>query len=426
MKQPEIKNTSIPGEDDIFRSEMANGITFLSRKNFNSPSVYISGYLPAGSLNDPDDLLGLAKFSALMLTRSTLNRSFQDIHNALESCGASLGFNAGVHTCQFSGRCLAEDLPLLLDILSDSLKSPSFDTEQIEILRSQFLTSLAMRSQDTREMAGLTFDQILFEGHPYGRPEDGYPENIKAITRQDLVKFHQAGYGPKEMVLSIVGAVDPEKSYKLVSEILGDWENKDQFDSPELPPINPLKKSVTKHTRIEGKFQSDIMVGSIGPKRKDPEYIAASLGNSVLGQFGMMGRIGDVVREKSGLAYYAYSSLKSGEGPGSWEVSAGVNPANVQKAIDLIIEEISRFVSNGVTEEELSDSQTNFIGRLPISLESNAGVCSALLNMERFNLGLDYYRQYSATIQNVTTDEVIEASRKYLVPDRLAISVAGS
>ena len=133
-----------------------------------------------------------------------------------------------------------------------------------------------------------------------------------------------------------------------------------------------------------------------------PDFVSASLGNNIFGQFGMMGRIGDVVREQSGLAYYASSSLNAGIGPGSWEVSAGVNPANLQKAIELIQEEISRFVSEPVTTEELEDSQANYIGRLPISLESNNGVANALINLERYKLGLDYYRNYAGLIHSVT------------------------
>jgi zinc protease len=176
---------------------------------------------------------------------------------------------------------------------------------------------------------------------------------------------------------------------------------------------------------IAGKSQSDLVIGCVGPTRKDAEYMSASLGNSVLGQFGLAGRIGDVVREKSGLAYYAYSSLNAGIGPGSWEVSAGVNPGNVTKATDLICKELARFIKKGVSAEELADSQSNFIGRLPLSLESNAGVVNALLNIERFDLGLDYYRRYPDLVRAVTPEEVLATARKFLHPGQLAIAVAG-
>ncbi|HVM72770.1 MAG TPA: insulinase family protein, partial [Anaerolineales bacterium] len=130
-------------------------------------------------------------------------------------------------------------------------------------------------------------------------------------------------------------------------------------------------------------------------------------------------------REKSGLAYYASSTLNAGIGPGSWAVSAGVNPANVQKAQKLIIDEIERFVEDGVTSEELEDSQSNFIGRMPLSLESNSGVANALLNIERYDLGLDYFRRYPEMVRAVTPEQVLAAARKYLDPQRLAIAIAG-
>ena len=153
--------------------------------------------------------------------------------------------------------------------------------------------------------------------------------------------------------------------------------------------------------------------------------MAASLGNNVLGQFGLMGRIGDVVREQSGLAYYAYSSLSTGVGPGEWYVSAGVNPTNLEKATALITQELKRYVDEGVTSEELSDSQANFVGRLPLSLESNGGVAGALLNIERFDLGLDYYRQYNDLVRAVTVEDVRETAQKYINPERLVIATAG-
>ena len=274
-------------------------------------------------------------------------------------------------------------------------------------------------------MASITFDQIVFDGHPYARPEDGWPETIRAIQRDDLADFYQHCYGPQGMVIALVGAIDPKVAVEQVAGALGDWSNPAQRELPALPSLSPLKKTVTRKVKIAGKSQADLVIGSSGPYRKDPEYMADALGNSALGQFGLGGRIGEVVREKSGLAYYATSNLNAGIGPGSWSVSAGVNPANVQKARDLICKEIALFVEKGITAEELADSQSNFIGRLPLSLKSNSGVASALLNMERYELGLDYYRRYPDLVRAVTPEDVLTAARKYLDADRLAVAVAG-
>jgi zinc protease len=132
-----------------------------------------------------------------------------------------------------------------------------------------------------------------------------------------------------------------------------------------------------------------------------------------------------VVREQSGLAYYAYSSLNSGLGPGSWDISAGVNPGNVEKAIDLIRKELATFVEKGISPEELLDSQANYIGRLPLSLESNSGVANAMLNMERYGLGLEYYQNYEQMVRKVTPEEAHEVICQYLHPERLVIATAG-
>lgn len=416
---------SLPGPRDIHQAVLPNGITVLARSNFNSPSISMGGYLPVGAIFESDQKLGLAGFIASSLMRGTQTRSFDAIYNELESVGASMGFDSGVHNTSFGGRSLVEDLPLLLKLLSESLQAPTFPKDEIERLRTQLLTGLAIRAQDTSDMADMTFDQMLFDGHPYARPSDGFPETIRSITRRDMREFHRLHFGPRGLVIAVVGAIHPKKAVAEVERVLGGWQVSGQVEAPPLPPHTPIKKKMKRHFVIAGKSQTDLVVGMLGPSRKDPEYLPASLGNSVLGQFGMMGRIGNAVREKAGLAYYAYSSLNAGLGPGTWEVNAGVNPANVKKAIDLIEKELRRFVKQGVKKEELADSQANYIGRLPLSLESNNGVVSAILNIHRYDLGLDYYQRYEETVRSITRADVLEAARKYIDPDRLVFATAG-
>ncbi len=418
-------NSALPGSDDITRVELKNGITVLCRENFNSPSVVLSGYLSGGSLFDPDEKLGLADFTASSLMRGNQKRDFQGIYDALESVGASFGFDGRTHSVGFGGRSLAEDLPLLLDLLSNSLRQPTFSVEHVERLRGQYLAGLALRAQDTGDMAEMIFDEILFAGHPYSLPDDGSPETIAAITRDDLVAFHRETYGPRGMVISVVGAVEAASAVAQVEEILGEWENPAQPDVLVVPEMQPLAERTQRHHTIAGKSQSDLLLGFLGPKRRDADYMAASLGNSILGRFGLMGRIGDAVREKAGLAYYAYSSLSAGTGPGAWYVSAGVNPANLEQAIDLILAELESFARKGVTKEELADNKANYIGRLPLSLESNQGVAGALLNIERHQLGLDYYLNYADTVNAVTREQILAVAQKYIEPARVAIATAG-
>ena len=416
---------SLPGPDDITRVKLPNGIVVLARPNFNSPSVVINGYLKAGNLFDPVEKLGLASFTAAALMRGTKDVDFQGIYETLESVGAGLGFSGGTHTTSFSGRALAEDLDMLLGLLSQALRVPVFPSDQVERLRAQFLTGLAIRAQDTGEMASLVFDELVYDGHPYSRPEDGTPETMQAITQDDLVRFHEKHYGPREMVVVVVGGVDPGEAVEKTALALGEWTNPQQPEPPVLPEVRRLEETKIRKTTISGKSQSDLVIGSVGPPRRSPDYLAASVGNNILGQFGMFGRIGSAVREKAGLAYYAYSSLGGGMGPGAWYVSAGVDPSNVDAAVDMVRAEIARFVQEQVEEEELEDTKTHYIGRLPLSMESNGGVAGALLNLERYDLGLDYYRRYPEMVTAITREEVLKTAQTYLDSQRLGISIAG-
>jgi zinc protease len=416
---------ALPGPQDIHRSQLPNGVTILARPNLNSPSVVIHGYLEAGSLFDPSEKLGLAQFTSLALMRGSQRHSFQQIYDLLESTGASLGVSGATHTTGFSGRSLAEDLPLLLDLLKQVLRFPTFPAEHVERLRAQILTGLAIRAQDTGDMASLTFDEIVYQGHPYSRPDDGFPETVQAIQRDDLLAFHHKHYGPQGMLISIVGAVPPETAIEQVAALFGDWSNPSQSPQVDLPALEPLPHTVSRRLYIPQKAQADLVIGAAGPPRRSPDFLPALLGNNILGQFGMMGRIGERLREQAGLSYYASSSLGGGPGPGPWDVSAGVNPADLDQAIDLILDEIRRFTSQPVSEQELSDCQSNFTGSLPLSMESNAGVAYALLNMERYQLGMDYYLTYADRINAITRQQILDAAQRYLDVDRLAIVAAG-
>jgi zinc protease len=425
IRLPKLDPRSLPGPDDIRRWELANGIVLLVRENHASPSVVLTGYVAASGLGETNANAGLAYLTAGALMRGTHRQSFQEIYESVESIGASLGFSSGKHKTNFHGKALAEDLGLLLGLLADALRQPTFPPPEVERLRAERLTALNIRDQDTGSVAALTFDRLVYPGHPYAIPSDGTKESVAELGRPEVADFHRKAFGPTGMVLAVVGAVRAEAARSAVEAALGDWVNPGQTlpasvgDAPRLDDIR--QQSVT----LAGKSQCDLVVGAPGPSRTDPDYLPAALGNSVLGRFGLYGRVGDAVRENAGLAYYAYSSLSGGHGPGPWSIVAGVNPVNVEKAIDLIRREIGRFVARRVTAVELEENQAHFIGRLPLQLESNEGVAGSLLNIEQYDLGLDYYVGYPERVAAITREAVLAAAQRFLSPDRLAIAVAG-
>ena len=154
-------------------------------------------------------------------------------------------------------------------------------------------------------MASILFDQALFPDHPYGNPDDGFIETVQRISREDMVEFHQRYFGPSRMILIVAGAVQDAQVTELAKKYFEDWNNSEleEFSIPAIPPAP--EKIIRRHKSLEEKSQTDLEIGTLGPSRLSEDYLPIYLGNNILGQFGLMGRIGESVRSKSGLAYHA-------------------------------------------------------------------------------------------------------------------------
>ncbi|MBO9370311.1 MAG: insulinase family protein, partial [Chloroflexi bacterium] len=213
---------SIPGPEDILRHELPNGIVLLTRENFTNPTVVVSGYLEVGSCDETPQQAGLAAFTASAVTRGTVHRTFDQIYEEVESVGASIGVSAGVYHTGFGIKCLAEDLPRILDVLADVLRHPTFPPQEVDKLRGEIITDLEERAHDTRRMASLTFRELAYPpGHPYGRSVNGYIETVSPLTAEDLAAFYRTHYTPRGMVITVVGAVKAREAVDLVEQAFG-------------------------------------------------------------------------------------------------------------------------------------------------------------------------------------------------------------
>jgi zinc protease len=416
---------SVPSSETITRVELPNGIIVLAYENFSSPSVVIGGSLWAGAMSEAPEQAGLASFTAGMLMRGTETLTFGQINESLESVGAQLGFRAGVHTAGFGGKALAEDLDLLLGILASSLQQPTFPAQEFDKLQGQIYTALKRRAHDTRRMAQLTFDALLYPNHPYGRSVQGYEETISGLSRDHLAAFHQAHFSPEGMVIAVVGAVSASAAIEKVQRALGSWQTPAATPNRSIPPEVQLNELRRETAPVEGKTQSDLVLGWPGLTRKHPDYMKAYLANTVLGVFGMMGRLGDNLRDEQGLAYYVYSQLEAGVGAGPWQAIAGVNPDNVERTIDGILSEVRRLRDEPVPADELADSQSFLTGSMPLRLETNEGIGNTILSIERHDLGFDYLLQYSDLVNAITVEDIQEVARKLLDPQVYALAIAG-
>ena len=415
------------GPETIHRVRTANDITILVRPNPSAPVAMLEGCLRAGSVDESAEQAGLASFTASLLSRGSANYDFDRYNEAVESVGASVSVGGGTHISSFGSESLVEDFPLMVEILADTLQRPTFPPEHIERVRGQWLVRLQEREQSTRSVSYRRFNEMIFGDHPYGLPTSGYIETIQDLSRDDVAAFHQDYYRPNQAIIVVSGDVDPEAVVALLESHFGSWRTGAEPPPPAdtIPPVAGANGIQRKSVDMPGKVQSDVVIGCLAIARTHPDYYAVQVANNILGQFGMMGRLGETVRERQGLAYYSFSALDADIGIGPWVAFAGVNPQNVNQAVDSILHEFERLGNEPVSDEELSDSIANMTGTLPLRLETNDGVASILLNMEWFGLGLDYLQTYQERIRAITKEDVQRVAADYLRTDSYTQVTAG-
>ncbi len=409
------------------RTELPSGIVVLAQPRLGDEAVEGTISIAAGQSATGEETPGLPAIMARTLNRGTSSRTFDEFNDTIDGLGAVMSVDADRDDIEVSFHSLTEDLGTVFDLAAEIIREPTFPADELDKVRQQTITGLKEQESDTGAMATRALREQLYPvGHPYRIPVSGDIESVTAMTSDDLAAYHRRAFGPKATTVALVGGVRAiEEVVAQVERVFAGWMP--EVAAPLAVPTVPAPDSLLRKTYdVRGKSQADIAIGyPTLPRAMSPDYAALTMGNLILGQLGLMGRLGANVRDKQGLAYYSYSQLAGGLASSVWTARAGVDPGNVARAIDGITTELSRLRSELVSEDEIADAKSYLIGSLPLGLESLGGVVNLLLSIEKYGLGLDYLDRYPAWIEAVTREAILAAAQAYLDPERLVIGIAG-
>ncbi len=411
-----------------YRTVLPNGLTLIVRRNSANPTISLQGLVRAGGIFDPPAKSGLAGFVAAMLDQGTSKRSALEMAEAVENVGARLGFDGGAETASFSATMLSPDLPILLDVLADALRNPAFPADKMEKIRAERITDYQIAENSTASVASRRANQLLYPaGHPYHDHPLGTDSTLRVITRGDLTAFHARHYGPNNTVIVLVGDVDPKQATELVRGAFGGWAKLPSPPAFQVPPVSAPTAVLDLSVPMKGKSQTDLVYAVPGVARTAPDYDAAMMMSYVLGGGSLSSRLMTNLRDEQGLVYGVYSSLSAGIGAGPLSIRAGTNPANTDRAISSVLEQVRRMSEEGPSDREMEDAKDYLTGVFPVRLETNAGVAGQLLSAELYGLGLDYIERYASIVRGITRESAAAAARAYLRPKSgYALVVAGS
>jgi zinc protease len=404
---------------------LENGVVLLVKQTKTTPAVSINLAIRAGSVADPDGCAGMMSLLSRAIDRGTATRSAAEIAEELDSRGITLTTQVTRHVFSLVCTCLAEDFEPVLTLLADIVMSPSLPEAELATRKGEAITAIRQDDDSPAIQASEGLMALLYPGgHPYGRRTKGSIDGVEQFSRGALLRLHADRFAPSALTAVLVGDVEPGLARDVASRVFGEWKT-----SPAAPIVLTAASPAATRERVVismmNKSQADVAYGFVTIARRDPAYYAYWLMNVAFGQYAIGGRLGDSIRERQGMAYYVSSSLDANVVPGPLTIRAGVSPANVDRAIASIDEEIARLVRGGLTPQELDESRSYLIGSIPRALETNAAIANFLQTSELFDLGLDYDARLPALLTAVTMDDVNAAARASLDPAHATIVIAG-
>ncbi len=371
----------------------------------------------------------LPKLTTQMIDKGTEGRAPLEIAELLESRGADVHYGVDAEYVRFQGRCLKADFPLVMKLMMEQLKKPSFDAEEFRKLKDREKVNLRYTMAATSSQAANALMRSVFsKGHPL-RPAS-YDEQLSWLEKtniEDLREFHRSHYGLQNLRLSVSGDLEAVEIQKLFSEVLSGWDSHPREASPV--PEAVLPDSVQYESiRLPEKQNVDVLMGhAISMTRKSPDFLPASLANAVLGG-DFTARLSNIVRDRYGLTYGIRSGLVglSERLTGAWVVHMIVNAPMLRDGIQRTYEQMELFQSKGISSEELEEKKESTIGQFKTGLASTQSLADQILLAEELGLGAGYLDSFPGLVRAVTLDQANQAIRRYFHPEQFYLVAAGS
>jgi zinc protease len=405
------------------REKLPNDLVWLFSQQTGLPLVTLHLIVKAADLQDPKGKEGLANLTASLLLSGTKSRSATQIAQQLDFMGAHLKAGGGNDFATISLTVLKKDLGPGLELFKDVLLNPAFAQDEVKRKVAQYKAALESEKDEPMTVASRTFAKDLYGDFPYGHPVMGTPEGLSAITSKDLAEFHRTYFRPNNAILAVVGDLTQDEARQWVTKTLGNWTAA-PIPPLKLPPIPPLKQR--KVVIIDKDIsQANIILGSLGIKRQNPDFYAVQVMNYILGGGGFSSHMMEDIREKRGLAYSVSSSFSPGLEPGPFTVSLETKNPSAAEAVQQVVAQIKLMMTEPVKPQELEDAKSYFIGSFARNMDSLGKRAWLLTYVETYGLGLDYPWKYPDLIRHLTPEDIRKVAEKYLHPDDYLLVIVG-
>ncbi|MDE2774155.1 MAG: pitrilysin family protein [Gemmatimonadota bacterium] len=414
----------LPTEDVAFPSfeerTLANGARLLVVTQDEVPYVTIRAVLGGGSAMDPVDRVGLAAFTAQLLTKGTASRSADSIAEAIDFVGGSLDASATADWINVTLAVLEPDLGTGLALLADIVMNPMFPEEELELVRTRALSGLRASLARPSVLASRAFTRAVYGGHGYGRLET--EETLRTIDRQSLEAFHDRWFRPINTVFVVAGSVTAEEIAPALEAAFQGWE---PVSVPEVAygtPPTPRREVLLVHR--PGSVQAVVRAGHLLASGAHPDWTALSVANELLGG-GMTSRLFQILREERGWTYGAYSAGTRRRDLGVWQAAVEARNEVVVDVIAELFAQVERLRTELVPAEELNVTRSFMIGSFPLRIETPQQIAGQVASNRLLGLPDDALETYRDRVAALDASDIRRVATDHLLPERMVLVVVG-
>ncbi len=387
---------------------LSNGIKVITKQRPNTPRTAVNLYMGSGAKYE--NLAGMSNLTGRLLLQGTETRTAEQIANELDSNAIELGVEVKQDYLRTRTLFLNEDLNTALNLLEDVTKNSTFENIDREIMKFSGELRLELDSPKTR-----AFDNLIctiFKNHPYGHSHTTILESLPSIKKQDVIDYHlKTSLIPERIMFSVVGDVKKQQILDILEEKFGPMPHR-QARQTDVAPVT-ISETKTLTLSSDDAAQAQIIQGWVGPSISNRDYPAVILLNTILGSSGLSSRLFVELRDKKGLAYHVRSSVEALKHMGVITVYIGTAPGNIQTCLEGFDLEINKLKNETISEKELNDAKTNYLGKRAFMHETNAQLAYYLGYFDIMGLGAEFDTKIEEAIKKTSAEDIKRVANIY-------------
>lgn len=401
------------------KTVLVNGVTLLTEKMDVVRSVAMGIIVGAGSGLEEGSHAGISHFIEHMAFKGTKKRTAFDIASELDAIGGKMNAYTSKELTTYYAVVLDRHLDVAVDVLSDIFTNSIYDPKEMELEKGVIAEEIKMYEDTPDELIHDFFTEVIYHGHPLGRPTIGSEGTVRSINRDNILDYIKTLYTPDNTIIALAGNIEHEEAVKMIAPVFSSMKGSFPKAARSIPTIR--KESKLKKKKTE---QVHICLGTLGPSQLDEDRYAFSVLDTVLGG-SMSSRLFQEVREKRGLAYSIFSYNAALKDCGLYIVYAGTSKESFKKVVDLTIEEFNKIKKSGITKEEMERSKEHMKGSLVLGLESTSSRMGWLAKSQFYYDRVITVDEIFEKIDRVTSDDIINIAGKYLKDEYLTLTAIG-